>query len=57
MRHRRLGHAEPKALPWSLWHTPARIVRRARRSVVRILDDWPSADVILGAYRRVALIT
>ena len=36
-----LAAAEPKALRWGLWHTPARIVRRARRSVVRILDGCP----------------
>jgi len=48
---------EPKTLRWTLWHTPARYVRRARRHVVRILDGWPSADVLLDAYRRVALIT
>ncbi len=52
-----LAVAEPKALRWTLWHTPARIVRRARRSVVRILDGWPTADQLLSAYRRIALIT
>lgn len=34
----RLAAAEPKALRWQLWHTPARLVCRARRRVVRILD-------------------
>ncbi len=52
-----LAAAEPKALRWSIWHTPARLVRRAGRYVVRILDNWPSADALLDAYRRVALIT
>jgi len=52
-----LAVAEPKTLRWSLWHTPARIVRRARRHVVRILDAWPTADELLAAYQRVALIT
>ena len=49
--------AQPKALRWSIWHTPARIVRRARRNVVRILDGWPTADALLDAYQRIALIT
>jgi hypothetical protein len=49
--------AEPKALRWGVWHTPARVVRRARRCVVRILDDWPHAGALLGAYRRIALLT
>ena len=52
-----LAAAEPKALRWSLWHTPARIVRRARQHVVRLLDGWPTADQLLGAYGRIALIT
>jgi hypothetical protein len=52
-----LAVAEPKTLRWTLWHTPARIVRRARRQIVRILDGWPNADELLAAYRRIALIT
>ena len=52
-----LAAAEPKMLRWQLWHTPARIVKRARRHIVRILDDWPTANNVLAAYRRIALIT
>jgi Transposase DDE domain group 1 len=52
-----LAIAEPKALRWSLWHTPARIVRRARRHIVRILDGWPTALVLVDAYEQIALIT
>lgn len=52
-----LASANPKRLRWTLWHTPARIVHRARRRFVRILDEWPTADKLLDAYRRVALIT
>jgi len=52
-----LAVAEPKTLRWQLWHTPARYVRRARRHVVRILDGWPTADDLLGAYHRIVLIT
>ena len=52
-----LAVAEPKRLRWTLWHTPARLVRRSRRRVVRILDGWPTTDELLAAYQRVALIT
>lgn len=52
-----LAKAEPKTLRWQLWHTPARLVRRARRQVMRILDGWPTADQLLDAYQRIALIT
>jgi hypothetical protein len=49
--------AEPKTLRWTLWHTPARIVRHARQHIMRIVDAWPTASEIIDAYRRVALIT
>ena len=52
-----LAIAEPKTLRWGLWHTPARIVHRARRRIVRILDGWPGSDVLLDAHRRIALLT
>ena len=52
-----LARAEPKTLRWALWHSPARIVRKARRRVVRILDGWPAAPELLRAYERIALIT
>jgi hypothetical protein len=46
--------ASPKALRWAVWHSPARVVRRAGRWVVRLLDGWPTADVLVEAYRRIA---
>jgi hypothetical protein len=49
--------AHPKALRWELFHAPGQLIRRARRVVIRILDGWPTADVLLGAYRRIALLT
>lgn len=49
-----LVRAQPKRLRWTLWHAPARIVRSARRDVVRILDGWPTAHHLLGAYRAIA---
>ena len=51
-----LAKAEPKTLRWQLWHSPARVVRHARRTVVRVLDDWPSSAQLLRAYDRIALI-
>jgi hypothetical protein len=52
-----LASAEPKTLRWQLWHAPARIVRRARQHIVRVLDDWPTADALLRAYTRINLLT
>ena len=48
-----LANAEPKTLRWQLWHTPARVVRHARQTIVRILDDWPTADALLAAYHHI----
>ena len=48
-----LATAEPKRLRWSLWHTPARIVRRAGRDVIRIIDGWPTTKDLLDAHQRI----
>ncbi|HUZ40635.1 MAG TPA: IS1380 family transposase [Acidimicrobiales bacterium] len=47
----------PKALRWEIFHAPGRVVRSSRRVVVRLLDDWPTARQLLGAYQRIALLT
>jgi hypothetical protein len=51
-----LATAEPKRLRWSLWHTPARIVRRAGRDIIRIIDGWPTTGDLLGAHQRIATL-
>jgi hypothetical protein len=51
-----LAHAEPKTLRWRLWHAPARIIRRARQDIVRVLDGWPDAHAILDAHHRTAAL-
>jgi hypothetical protein len=52
----RFAAAEPKTMRWGIWHTPARLVRHARRHVVRIIDGWPTTGEILTAYRRIELL-
>jgi hypothetical protein len=49
--------ARPKALRWGIFHAPGRLVHSARQRIVRIIEHWPSADALLEAYRRIALIT
>ena len=49
--------ARPKAMRWELFHAPGRLVTRSRRTIVRILAHWPTADVLVEAHRRIALIT
>jgi hypothetical protein len=49
--------ARPKALRWGIFHAPGRLVHRARQHVVRIIEGWPTAQVLLDAYQRIDLIT
>ena len=51
-----LATAEPKRMRWSLWHTPARIVRRAGRDIIRIIDGWPTTGDLLDAHQRITAI-
>ncbi len=52
-----LAQALPKRMRWQFWHAPARIIRKARGDIIRILDGWPTADDILAAYRNIAALT
>ncbi|MDA8186042.1 MAG: hypothetical protein M0035_16715 [Actinomycetota bacterium] len=49
-------NGRPKALRWGLLHAPGRLVRSARRQIVRVLDGWPSAEPIIGAYGKRATL-
>ena len=49
--------ARPKALRWGIFHAPGRLIRSARRRIVRVIDGWPTTEVILDAYKRIDLIT
>jgi len=50
-------NTRPKTLRWSILHAPGRLIHTARQHIVRIIDNWPTADVLLGAYQRINLIT
>jgi len=50
------AHARPKTLRWSILHAPGRLIHTARQHIVRIIDNWPTADVLLDAYKRIDLI-
>ena len=51
-----LARAEPKTLRYRLLHAAARIVRRARRTILRLPAHWPWADELATAYQRVRLL-
>lgn len=47
-----LAVAEPKALRYRLWHVAARIVRHARRVILRLQHSWPWAIELARAFAR-----
>jgi hypothetical protein len=47
-----LAVAEPKTLRYRLWHTAARIVRHARRLILRLQASWPWAVELASAFAR-----
>lgn len=47
-----LAKAEPKRLRHRLLHTAARIVRHGRRTRLRLQADWPWAEALAAAFRR-----
>jgi hypothetical protein len=44
--------AEPKTLRYRLWHVAARVIRHARRLIVRLQRTWPWAAELALAFRR-----
>ena len=52
-----LRQAEPEALRWRLWHASARLVSSGRRTNLRAQGSWPDAKALLGAHRRIALLS
>jgi hypothetical protein len=44
--------AEPKTLRYRLWHVAARMVRHARRLIVRLQRTWPWAAALAAAFTR-----
>jgi len=49
--------ARPKALRWALFHAPGRLAHSARRRIVRIIESWRTADILVGPDERIALLT
>ena len=48
--------AEPKKLRYRLLHVPARLVRTARRIILRIAENWPWAGQLATAFHRLATL-
>jgi hypothetical protein len=51
-----LAAAEPKTLRYRLLHVAARITRSARRTRLRIAENWPWAEPVVAAFNRLAVL-
>lgn len=51
-----LALAEPQTLRYRLLHTGARIIKRARKQILRIPETWPWAQELATAFKRVLAI-
>ena len=51
-----LAKAEPKLLRYRLLHTAGRLIRRSRRTLIKIAAGWPWADHLVAAFTRLAQI-
>jgi hypothetical protein len=47
-----LRDADPDTLRYRIWHLPARLVRHARKRILRISPDWPWTDAFLTCWQR-----
>ncbi len=52
-----LAKATPRRLRWQLWHTPARIITTGRRTIIRILDHWPTTTDLIATHHHIAALT
>jgi Flp pilus assembly protein TadD len=48
--------AEPKTLRYRLLHVAARVVRHARRLIVRLQRTWPWASALAAAFIRLRVL-
>jgi hypothetical protein len=47
-----LRDAEPDTLRYRIWSIPARLVRHARKRILKISPDWPWKDAFLTCWKR-----
>jgi hypothetical protein len=47
-----LRDADPGTLRYRIWHIPARLVRHARKRILKISPDWPWKDAFLTCWQR-----
>lgn len=48
--------ATPDTLRYRIWHIPARLVRHARKRILKISPDWPWKDAFITCWNRLLAI-
>jgi len=51
-----LKDAEPDTLRYRIWHIPARLVRHARKKILKISPDWPWKEAFLVCWQRLCAL-
>jgi hypothetical protein len=51
-----LRDAEPDTLRYRIWHIPARLVRHARKKILKISPDWPWKDAFITCWNRLCAL-
>ncbi|MFJ2028695.1 transposase [Streptosporangium sp. NPDC087985] len=51
-----LADAEPDTLRYRLWHLPAKLVRHARRRILKISATWPWREAFLTCWQRLTAL-
>jgi hypothetical protein len=51
-----LRNATPDTLRYRVWHIPARLVRHARKRVLKISPDWPWNDAFIACWNRLCAL-
>ena len=51
-----LNDAEPDTLRYRIWHLPARLIRHARKRVLKISRTWPWKDAFLACWQRLCAL-
>jgi hypothetical protein len=51
-----LRDATPDTLRYRIWHIPARLVRHARKRILKISPDWPWKDAFLTCWQRLCAL-
>ncbi|HUY46483.1 MAG TPA: IS1380 family transposase [Streptosporangiaceae bacterium] len=52
-----LRDAEPDTLRYRIWSIPARLVRHARKKILKISPDWPWKEAFLACWQRLCDLT